>query len=454
MDPSAHPPPASHAALFPVRDDADFERFLACFTSYERLRKFDYNVRTMRLSRMRSFLAEIGDPHLHGRNVHVAGTKGKGSTCLMLEALLLAEGYRVGTYLSPHIEHVRERIRIDGAPIEEPRLAATVTSLLGALERRRGDGADGFPTFFELMTALAMYEFRSLAVDYSIYEVGLGGRLDATNVIDSSWTAITGIGLEHTQVLGDTLRRIAAEKAGILKRGIPLVLGPMAPESREPIVERARALDAPLEEVERDAVTLLGSDRMRVRPFARPFPCGCIRGPGLRADLAIATRLWHAVLARAGRAPDEAVLARALERLILPARLEQFPTDPPVLLDGAHTTDSIASLCVALEELVFPAPRVFVFSIASDKNVRAILREVAGVAHEFIFTRCDPVRSVAPADLARELRALAAGPGGPTCRVVEDPREAFWAAQQTRHPIVVTGSLYLTGTIRPLLRQA
>ena len=212
-----------------VQNDTDFEHFIGEFTSYESMKTFHYNDKTLKLERMAAFLKDIGNPQLSYPTIHIAGTKGKGTTCLILENLLSQNGKKVGSYLSPHIEHIRERIRFSNRSINETELCNTLNAMLDVLNRRRNLGEDHFPTFFELMTSLAMAFFHDREVHHGIFEVGLGGRLDATNVLSPSWTAITSISLEHTQKLGNTLASIAREKAGILKAGIPVIVGPGLP---------------------------------------------------------------------------------------------------------------------------------------------------------------------------------------------------------------------------------
>src|SRR2546426_4290040 len=208
----------------PITSLKEFEGFLAQFTNYERVQTFRYDKETLGIERMRSFMADLGNPQESYPSVHVAGTKGKGTTCLILEALLREEGLRTGTYLSPHVENLRERIRIAGSSVPENDLAVEINAMLSILEERQRKGPSAFPSFFELMTALAMTCCKTRRVDWGIFEVGLGGRFDATNILKPRACAITSIGLEHTQLLGKTLGEIAREKAGIIKQGTPVVV--------------------------------------------------------------------------------------------------------------------------------------------------------------------------------------------------------------------------------------
>ncbi len=429
----------------PVGGDDDFLRFVGEFTSYERMVTFSYGADTLKLERMRAFAAALGDPHCSYPSIHVAGTKGKGTTCLLLEALLECSGELVGTYTSPHVEHVRERVRVGGQSIGEADLCETLNAMLPTLAALRDAGPDHFPTFFELMTGIAMAYFRTRDVDRGVFEVGLGGRLDATNILSPTATAITGIGLEHTRLLGSTLERIAREKAGIIKPGVPLVVGSLAPTARRAVLEVAAQRDAPVEEVARDAVRLTSAGRLRIAGFEGPFAPGVVRGPGLRADLAIALALWRRAVGREAARRD--VIDAVLATVELPARVEVVPSAPAVVLDGAHTPESVRALKTALEEIRFPRPRRLILSVASDKQLDRILRALRGMADDFIVTRADPLRSVAPADIARRF-AHVAGVEVPEANVIEQPREALARAVELGWPVVVTGSIYLAGALR------
>jgi len=451
-----HAKKAPELNLRPVNTDAEFERFLGQFTSYETLKSFHYGQETMKLERMEDLMRDLGNPHLATRAVHIAGTKGKGSTCLILESLLSAGGHSVGAYLSPHVEFLRERIRVHGHPIAEKVLCATLNGILPVLERRHALGARHFPTFFELMTALSMAQFDHERVDYAIYEVGLGGRLDATNVVRPCLTAITSIGLEHTEKLGDSLAAIAGEKAGIVKQGIPCVLGPsLAPEARDVITEKARSCNAPLVSVSPERVRFdHGATPLErclvIEPQGWRIPCGPLHGPGLRDDLAIALTLWEGTLETQGVTPRRETVISAvesLERHPLPGRVELVQGSPLVILDGAHTEESIASLRKAVTELAVPSPRTLLLSVASDKRAEAILETLEGIATEIFFTRCDTVRSLDPCFL-RDKREELGGDSSTRVHVVESPLEAFRAARALGHPVIVTGSLYLAGAIR------
>lgn len=447
MNPPSRSPVVGPLPFAPLRNDDDFHRFIGEFTSYESLKDFHYDQKTMRLERMESFARDLGHVHLARPAIHVAGTKGKGSTCLILEALLRAGSRAVGTYLSPHVEHIRERVRVGGRAIDEASLCDRLNEMLHVLEVRRHRGPRHFPTFFELMTAIAMSQFRKDRVEVAIYEVGLGGRLDATNILRPRWTVITGIGLEHTEKLGKDLASIAAEKAGIIKPGTPLVLGPVAPEARDTILRRAHDLGAPVVEVPPDLVQRKPDGQLRVALFDGPVAPGAVRGPGLRSDLALAITMWRLVLEADGVPPSRERLRDALASLSLPARVEVLRGDPTVVVDAAHTRESVRALRLALEEEGLADGATLVFSLASDKRREDILGELRGLGDAVIFTRGDAVRSTDPHVLAAALRELEAE-NRPEIEVLPDPIAAFERALARGRPVIVTGSFYLAGTIR------
>jgi dihydrofolate synthase/folylpolyglutamate synthase len=406
------------------------------------------------LAPIRALLARIGHPERGLRVLHIAGSKGKGSTALLSEALLREAGLRVGTFTSPHLERWTERIRIDGREVDGERLADAVERLRPAVDALR-EGPDA-PSFFDATTAAALSIFASERVDVAILEVGLGGRLDSTNAVAPAVTCITTIELEHTEKLGATLGAIAGEKAGIAKPGVPLVTGRLAPEAAAVAEARARELGAPLVRLGAELSAQVLSETLdgtRVRFEDGSLACEFALGvPG--AHQAANAALALACARRLGLA-DDAALARAAERAFaspgLPARIEIVSRAPWIVIDGAHTEDSAR----ALARVIARVPRRsahLVVSISTGKALAAICAALAPQADRVTVTRAEPIRSLTPSEVAEAMRAAAPGL---ELRIVPNPHLALRAAREALGPddlLVATGSFYLAGIARSVLR--
>ena len=315
------------------------------------------------LARMRRLLALIGRPHDAFEVVHVAGTKGKGSTVAMIAAILGEAGLRVGRYLSPHVHRLEERIAVDGRPIPEADLLRSFAAVVPAVERldaaalRRGTR---MPTWFEVVTAVAFDHFARTKVDIAVLETGLGGRLDATNVSRPAVSVITSISLDHMAILGPTVRHIATEKAGIIKRGCPVVCGARDPAARKVIVATAQKRRAPLRLVDRDFTvahapaagsTPLAGDTLLLRAGSgsgakQAYPLS-MAGRHQADNAALAVMAIGELRRRGFRIPEQAVRA-GLAAVHLPARIERIADRPLVILDAAHNVASMESLVETL----------------------------------------------------------------------------------------------------------
>lgn len=403
-------------------------------------------------------LGRLGHPERGLSVIHVAGSKGKGSTALFAEAVLEAVGERVGTFTSPHLERWTERFRVGGREIPDADLAAAVTALRPHVEAQLRDAAAPDPSFFDVTTAAAFLLFREARVQRAVLEVGLGGRLDSTNVVDPAVSCITTIELEHTERLGPTHARIAGEKAGIVKPGRPVVSGRLPEEAAAVVAERAAAQGAPLAVLGRDfqvevlgCPTLSGVD-LRLRD-------GCLE---VEASLSVPGRhqaenaaLAVACVGRLGaHAPDQlaAAVRAGLPAAGLPGRIEVLSEQPFLVVDAAHTERSAEALAAALAPLRRRRTRL-VLSISSDKRLGAILAALLPLADEVFVTRAEPVRSLDPAVVARAIRAAAPGL---VLHAVPNPFLAVRAASEglaADDLLVATGSIYLAGVARRILRQ-
>jgi dihydrofolate synthase/folylpolyglutamate synthase len=370
------------------------------------------------LARMQAALAALGAPEQTLPAVHIGGTNGKGSTAAMTESILRAAGLRTGLFTSPHLSRFTERIRIDGREVAgdvlaalDPRVEATGVEL----------------TYFEVATVLAFLAMAEAAVDVAVLEVGLGGRLDSTNVCRPVATAITSIGLDHTEFLGDSLTAIAAEKAGIAKAGVPLLLGRLPPEADAVVAAIAARAAAP--------VSRLGVD-------IPPTPAApALRGRHQQDNAALAVALAHLAARARGHHLTEAAIDRGLAQVVWPGRLE--PLAPDLWLDAAHNLQGVQALIAAL-----PAqrPRHLVVSIVAGKPVAEMLAALVPQFDSVWLTRSRNPRALAPEQLA----ALLPRPGPPVA-IEPDPLQALARARASLAPggvVVVCGSIFLVGGIR------
>ncbi len=433
----------------------DVERLLAATTNYEQKMPLDAAERAFDLSRMRALLASLERPEIGPETVHVAGSKGKGSTCRMVAAILGAAGRTpVGLYVSPHLEQLVERVSVDDHAIPGVALAGATNQLLPFL--RATQGTDRFPTFFELLTAAAHVAFRTARVRSLVLEVGLGGRLDATNVCRPSVTAITTIELEHTTILGDTLGAIAREKAGILKHGVPCVTAvPLGSDALRVIDAEAARVGAPLHVLGRDL--FLEGAATGPGPFVRVRVRGPCGAPSLDARLPVAglhqasNAAVAIALARLLGVPDPEI-ARGLAGVTLPGRMERVLADPTVVIDAAHTK---ASGAAALETIdaCFPHEELhLVVGVLGEKDGEGIL---SALLHRAASVVCAPVpspRALPPDRLADIARRHTSGPVE-TSLDVPSALDAAISRSNRRDLVLVTGSTYLAGAARTAARR-
>ncbi|MCP4007582.1 MAG: bifunctional folylpolyglutamate synthase/dihydrofolate synthase [bacterium] len=414
----------------------DAELYLDGFVNRERQVSYDYE--RLGLGRIEALLGALGNPHKGLPCIHVAGSNGKGSVALAAEQLLRAAGCRTGTFTSPHLESWRERFRIAGEPVQPERLVEALNAMQPGLERLRADPAL-CPSFFDVSTALALWLFRESGVDAGVIEVGLGGRIDSTNLVESSVAVVTSIELEHTDKLGDTHEQIASEKAGIAKPGVPLLHGPLSPEAWGAVAAAAVAQDAPLEEVElRESVLDANGVRFQMAD-GRTVHSGVL-GDHQATNLALAIRAVELFLGRDLSAKELSALAD----LKLPARQERIGR---VILDSAHTTGAAASLARTLDRIAPSDPRVLVVSISSDKDAAGMLLELGRGARACVVTTVEPTRSRDP----EELLPIAWASGIEQVEAVPEPIAALERALELAGEdawLVVAGSVYFAGAVR------
>jgi dihydrofolate synthase/folylpolyglutamate synthase len=403
--------------------------------------RINYEVRAaqpgdLKLERMRALLKLLGDPQDRVRLVHVTGTKGKGSTCAMLASVLRCAGYRVGLFTSPHLEHVEERIQVDGGSISHAELAARMNEVAAAVRKLEQSGPP--ITFFEIGTALGFLHFCYRRCEVAVIEVGLGGRFDSTNVCLPLVSVITNVGLDHTAQLGNTLEEIAFQKAGIIKYRVPVVSGVTQPGPREVVRKVAEELSAPLWGPEQNA----GAVRLGLLGEHQAANAAC-------AVAAIAR------LRATGMPISDAAFIRGLATVRWPARIEPVAERPTVILDTAHNVPSAEALVETLRT-TFSASghKSVVFAVSADKPYPEMLRILAGYFDSFYFTRYGNLRAVPPEKLAAVLGDVAPGK---TFTAYAKPAEAWGAARAAaglNDLVCITGSVFLAGELRPLLSRS
>jgi dihydrofolate synthase / folylpolyglutamate synthase len=406
------------------------------------------------LERVERLMEELGHPQRDLRGALVGGTNGKGSVVAMTQSVLSASGLRVGTMPKPHLVSYRERIAIDGRPLSRAAFAAAVERVLPAIDRVAD--AVGAPTEFEALTAAAIAELVLRDVEVAVVEVGLGGRLDATNVLDLGVAAVTNVQLDHEAILGPTLAAIGGEKAPIIKAGNVAVTGATGRGLR-PILDRCAALDVPLlragtRQPYRATLRETGWDGIVVDAWTPTRRLEDLRigllGRHQAENAAMALAVLDALAQRWGIAVDEPTLRRGMALARWPGRLEVLDGSRHglrrVLLDGAHNPAGAAALARALADLGVRRPTI-IFGAMRTKRVPAALRALAPLRPRFVFTRVADPGAREPASLARAWRRVS----GERALTAPDPARALEVAEGD--PVIVAGSLYLVGAIRGML---
>ena len=404
------------------------------------------------LDRMRTLLDALGNPEQQLHYVHIAGTNGKGSLAAMTAAILTAAGYKTGMTISPYVTEFRERFQINGEMIPPRTLASLAEKVLDAVQGITAAGGES-PVEFEAVTALALLWFAREKCDLVVLETGLGGRCDATNAVPNKLVAaITRIGLDHTELLGDTVEKIAAEKAGIITPGCTVVCYPDQPEeARNVIAAAAEKAGAKLVTPDREDLNL-----EKVRPLKNHIDYG---GYEVRLGLSGRHQAYHAAMAveialalwreYGYDISDEAILS-GLAAARMPARIEVLRRHPLLLLDGGHNPDGVRALAAELKKAGYQENLVVVMGVLADKNHRAMLRAMAPVTEKmFCVTPACP-RALPAEELQKEAKFLLDAETVPT--VKQAIRRALDYCEDRHLPgVVVCGSLYLAAEARPML---
>ena len=454
-------PAAAHAPFGSFQEAVDF---LEKAIDYEKRTSYKYTDATFNLGRMEALLAELGDPHRAMKIIHVAGTKGKGTTSAIAESCLRWAGCRTGLHTQSHLVSVCERMRVDGRPATEQDFCRLLDGARGYIEKLRVERRDEAPTYFETTTAMAFLHFRQQGADWAVIEVALGGRLDATNVVQPRCCVITPIALEHMDKLGDTVAQIAGEKAGIIKKGVPVVLARQHYEEALTVLrERADRLDCPCWEVGRQV------NVSRMEPLSAPLQESQAR-LGWRFSVQTPARAHEDLftpLLGAHQVENCATAIGALDLLASrgelnvspeairngiahcrwPARVELLQRCPALVLDTAHTLESTRALLDAIETHLPGRAIHVVFGCLADKNIRAMLNVVAPRCASLVTTRADSPRAADAENLAREARAAGIDP----VRAVPSAPQAVRESLREAGPgdvVCVMGSFYIAGAVR------
>ena len=407
------------------------------------------------LERMNYILAKLGNPHRKLKVIHIGGTNGKGSTAAFAASVLEEAGFKTGLYTSPYLESFANRMAVDGCDVEEEVLVSLVKKVKPLVEEVASHTELGPPTEFEVVTILAFLYFSWVKVDYLVLEVGLGGRLDATNVVSTPLVSvITNVSLEHVEILGDTVEKIAWEKAGIIKEGIPVVTASQNEGVLQVVGEVAAKKNAPLYRMDRDFAYTSGKSSLKgqffsYRGFGKQYTNLFTPLLGEHQTANASTAL--AALELAGIPIAEQEIREGLAKVFWPGRLEILRDNPLVVIDAAHNLEGIKFLCKALS--VFPqGDTVVVLGILGDKSVKEILQEIVPVASRLIITKAiHPTRAADPQEVALRARRMTDGPVHAVADLSEAIREG--ARHASKGKLIITGSFYTISEARRLILQ-
>ena len=438
-----------HKPSVPMTPFKKAVRFLHTLTDFERLRIVRYNSQNFDLDRMRNLLKKMGNPHLQFKSIHVAGTKGKGSTCAMVASMLEANGYKVGLYSSPHLVDIRERIQVNGqmiSPEDFVRLTKVVEPLATKMKP--------MPTFFDAITAMAFQYFAEQKVDFAVVETGLGGRLDSTNVLTPEVCAITSISKDHMSQLGNTVEKIAEEKAGIFKPGVPAVTILQEPGVEAVLKRVAEKVGCPLDIAGKtiefsyrfESTRPLGPHNRicLTTPFSKyehlPVP---LMGEHQAINCGLALSVIDRLKTRGVAFTDQKIV-EGLQKTKIPGRMEIVNAIPRIIVDGAHNAASVDAALRAIGQHVPYDSLIVIFGCCADKDVAGMLEKISNGADKVIFTCVDNIRTADPEELASRYVELY----GKMAQVAPNLKEALVIAKRavTKEDLIcVIGSFFLVG---------
>jgi len=423
------------------------EEYLNSFVNYEHVPGITYAQTGYSLGHVEELLNRMGNPQLAAGTIHIAGTKGKGSVTAMIAQVLTSAGYKTGRYTSPHFHTLRERIAIDGIMISEADFAAAMAEIKPFIESMKQDTSFRQLTYFEALTALAFAYFRKKGVAFQVLEVGLGGRLDATNVVPQPAVCIiTSISLDHTQILGNTLEEIAREKAGIIKPGCWVVLSPQPQKAASVITGICREQRAKVVQVGKDITwRKTGGDLHRqslvIESKTGRYEVNIPLLGDFQLENAAAAVAASEILASQGSAISTADIAQGLAQVKWPGRFQILEQQPVIVIDGAHNVASMKRL-VSNVKSYFPGRQVFlVFGTSCDKDMPGMINELASLSPQVIVTQASHSRAAPPSTLAAEFTKR--GIVSETTETVTEAISRALSPASKENVICVTGSLFV-----------
>jgi dihydrofolate synthase/folylpolyglutamate synthase len=432
-------------------------RFISSLANYEQQRIVRYTSQNFDLDRMRGLLKKLGNPHEQFRSVHVAGSKGKGSTCAMVASMVQAAGYKTGLYTSPHLIDIRERFQINGEMISQADFIRLVRQIEPIAAKMRPA-----PTCFDVLTAMAFKWFAEQKVDLAVVETGLGGRLDSTNVLKPEVSAITSISKDHMAQLGNTVAKIAEEKAGIFKTGVPAVTVQQAPEVEVVLKRVAESVGTPLDIAGK---SIEFSFRFESSRLQGPHNRICLTTPNSKFEhLAVPMIGEHQAincglalsivdrLKTRGMVISDSKAMEGLAKTSVPGRMEMVSTTPRILVDCAHNAASLDAMMRAIGQHIPYDSMVVIFGCCADKDVSGMLERITSGADKVIFTKVNNIRSADPAELAAQYIERY-GKMAQVAATLEDALAIANRAVTKEDLICITGSFYLVGEAKKYFAQ-
>jgi len=424
------------------------EDYILSFTDYEKIPGIAYTAANYDLRRMEKLLQPLGNPHLGAKTVHIAGTKGKGSTAAMISQTLISAGYKTGLFTSPHLHTLRERLRINGDMISETDFAALVTEIKPIVESINKKADFGELTTFEILTAVLFAHFKRNKVDFQVVEVGLGGRLDATNVVKPDVCVITSLSLDHTEILGESIAKIAAEKAGIIKPGCIVVSAPQVAEAAQLIKEVCHRQGAKLIQVGenitwRNTGTDLCRQTLTVKGKRGTYNLAIpLLGDYQLENAATALAAVEALISLGANISSHDI-SQGFGQVKWPGRLQILSREPTVVVDGAHNAYSMKKLVENIKKY-FSYKRCFViYGTSCDKDIAGMARELKTLGSNIIITSSSHPRAASVSSLMETFNELHIKPSRKD-NVAAALSQTLGSAEKT-DLILITGSLFVAG---------